>query len=308
MLNPRDPSRFATDSKIAKVQFSRLPSQDVLFALDDYLRTHSDTAVRFFSNSGDWVSLGFLRQIPHVRKLILDNTDARHPITSLEPISALKSLQDLTITSIAKRKIDFSPLSTHSKSLQHLSVHVDRKTHTGFYDLLPHLQNLSSLGFPSGDFGVIAGLSKLEFLNLGAGTFLNEHVVTSLPKLRRVRFMRSKLSQIEAYFSSASLETVEFLHMPDLGIRSLPDHSPALSFLYLDGFASLETLSVCATYHKLDTLVVRRCHLAPSCFAFLLDCESLRRVFVEYKTKGDREAFAAIAPAECVLTAPVAPS
>jgi hypothetical protein len=306
MLNPTNPTQLATEPPPDRVDFDRLPSKRILQSLDTHLCKHPDTLVRFFSNAGDWTSLDFLRHLPHVRRLSLQNTDIHSPIVSLAPLTDVLALELLNVTSIANRKFDFTPLLDFTDSLDDLSIWIEQRVHSNYFDSVRQLTGLTSFGTPFADFQKISTLRQIRFLNLGAGPFSNTDCIAAFRNLNRVRCFRSRLDNLDVLFGQKKLKTVELLHMPNQGVARLPDRS-TVEFLYIDGFKSIETFESLTTYTRLKTLVIRHCHLPPSHFAFLSDCVNLKRVFVEYPSKKRRDEFAAYVPNDKLLTKPVFP-
>ncbi len=307
MLDPTTASRFDVRPPPRQIDFSRLPSTSLLKSLNSHLALHPSTLVRFFSNRGDWTSLKFAEYIPNVRHLLLNNTNIRKPITDLSPLASISELVQLNVTHLANARIAFTPLLRFGKTLIDLSVWFENRiAASSFFDVVPQLKTIKSLGLPFGDLSMLTPLKRIEFLNLGAGPFSNEDAILSLKRIRRVRMQRSRITTLEPYFAPSRLDIVELINMRNCPETLLPSGAEA-TFVYIDGFASLTSLKNLTTYPRLKTLVIRNCHLPPTEFAFLNTCRRIERAYIEYRSVKQRAAIHDVVRPDIIVDQPVFP-
>ena len=195
-------------------------------------------------------NLDFLRHLPNVQKLVIENFEFKN--TDLSILSSLPNLKSLTIEIYDLR--DFSFVKTLPSQLEHLSINAELKSGKPVFDCqwLLHFKNIQSLflGKLDKNLEAIASLNQLEKLELRSFknkdlSFLKQIPIkelsilwcdgakidlTTLSDIRSIRYLEifrvSKLDDISFVNKLTGLEKLELVWLPH--ITKLPD----LSSLY----------------------------------------------------------------------------
>ena len=244
---------------IKRIQISDYISAAALEKLDCIFTSRPDISFRVYGGAGNtfgsvngfngW-NLDFLRHLPNVQKLVIENFEFKN--TDLSILSSLPNLKSLTIEIYDLR--DFSFVKTLPSQLEHLSINAELKSGKPVFDCqwLLHFKNMQSLflGKLDKNLEAIASLNQLEKLELRSFknkdlSFLKQIPIkelsilwcdgakidlTTLSDIRSIRYLEifrvSKLDDISFVNKLTGLEKLELVWLPH--ITKLPD----LSSLY----------------------------------------------------------------------------
>ena len=119
--------------------------------------------------------------------------------------------------------------------------------------------------------------------------------LANLGRIKRIFLKGTRVDSLNEFFSLPKLEELLLLRPAMVRARRLPVECNA-KFIYIHGLKTLESLEELVGYSKLQTLIIRDCHLPPSGFEMLRHITSLKRVFIEYASKRNREQIASLLP------------
>ena len=273
--------------------FTHVPESELLVELNEYLVSHPATRVRFFSNFGDWTNLAFLNNLPNVRRLVLQNSDIRSPITNLDQLRVIENLEQLTLQGLPKRRLSFDCLLEFQDTLELLSIATIGVAGTSLAEVFNELRALKSLGVSAIDCKHIADLPSLEFLGVGGGSIEN---LEEVPKTLKSLFVNnSRVASITELSKLSELESLVLAQLTKTGIRRLPPNLQ-VRHLHIEAFRSLESLDELETYSRIESLVFMKCHLSPSVFTVLHNLPTLQEVYCEFTSRRNEKLFKSMLP------------
>src|SRR5437773_1202721 len=211
----------------------------------DLVKSGRVDGIELNASKGEWgEDLGFLREVPALKNLILINLAER----DVEPIGALTHLVNLRLSAYAVSPLDFSGL----RSLRSCFVEW-RKQYLGI-SACTSLEELYVNRYPARDLGMAATLIALQKLRIGDSRVLAS--LDGISSLRRLQFLGlyalPQLASLEPLEEVAStLETLEVRACRRFGSLAGLERLTRLQRLVLEDCGKVDSI---VPIGRLDTL------------------------------------------------------
>lgn len=215
---------------------------------DKYAQKLRDKGVKhlFLNTALGWEcdNYDFLQSLDFLESLVV--LDVRN--VSLKPIESLKSLRNLSLTTLSHYDIDFSQF----KCLVSLFCSAEKPVPSVFQ--CTSLKNLYLDEFRMGDNHQLSQLHNLESLTIGNSNMASLDFVRSLPKLRQLVILNNrKITDFSPISSLTQLSWLELRGVTSLHSISFLEHLMELNVLLLE-CGAIESIRPISHHSKLGAL------------------------------------------------------
>jgi Leucine-rich repeat (LRR) protein len=236
-----------------------------------------EVAFRVYGNSEDFKDLSFLQFLPNLKRFGIDE----YHLQSLDPLSYLSNLEELSIGEIKSAKISYLPI----KKLKHLKKLYINGTKRDM-DSISEISQLEILHLRSVNLDsleVLLPLLKLKELHIILGGIRN---FTLLPKIGRIDTL--ELCWITELLEDNLKPITNMPHLKKLTLDRLPHVKSIkwlknakklndLSLVELKGLESLKGVEEIDGLEKITLGTVRDKNVNP-----ILECKSLKELNIPY--------------------------